>query len=172
MMVMMIMMMMLMMMMMMMMLLMMMVITMMVMLTLLMMLMMIMAMMIMMVTMTMVMMNTIYHYDEYSVAICPLQRTPRPLSPMPHAWSQLSWFGDKLKTSPTRNGTMVACTTRHQKVYATIYETPRTPQAMLTEDGAFNTCTELGTIKGDDVGKVGQLLLQICIYTSIELPIL
>ena len=62
-----------------------------------------------------------------------------------------------MPTKPTQKGTIVAVTTRYQKYYTKIYETPRKAEAMLTEEGAFNCLVDLGTIKGDEVGQVGQL---------------
>ena len=62
-----------------------------------------------------------------------------------------------MPTKPTQIGTLVAVTTPNQGYYLKIYETARAAEAMLTDEGAFNTLVELGIIKGDEVGEVRRL---------------
>ena len=72
---------------------------------------------------------------------------------MPGAWGQLGLYPSKLPTDPAKDGTIVLASTRHQKCYPRVYETPRATDEMLSSDGAFSVLSDLGTICGDEVGQ-------------------
>ena len=72
---------------------------------------------------------------------------------MPGAWGQLGFYPSKLPTDPAKEGTIVLASTRHQKCYPRVYETPRATDEMLSSDGAFAVLPDLGTICGDEVGQ-------------------
>ena len=72
---------------------------------------------------------------------------------MPGAWGQMGFYGGVLPTDPSSEGTIVLCSTRHQRCHLRVYETPQKPCDMTLDSGFFNMLSDLGTICGDHVGE-------------------
>ena len=70
---------------------------------------------------------------------------------MPQAFAQAGYSRAAMPTTPKKEGTIVPCTTRAQKYYARVYETPRAAEDMLDAEGAFNVLSDLGTIHGEEI---------------------